>query len=131
MRAFRHFSTVVIHGGRYHKTLLLVIESGLLYCVSLVQMPSPFFLLLRADVLGCQMITIGLFLSDNNGVYVITDMLSHLTVRTPLCLILPEVASLNALLGHLSDWYHRPCMSQHDRSRQYHTHGEDPIEPSL
>ncbi|RPD69257.1 hypothetical protein L226DRAFT_539935 [Lentinus tigrinus ALCF2SS1-7] len=68
MRAFRYLSSVTIHGGRYYKTLLVIIESGALYCIALI-------------------ITISLFLSDNNGVYVITDMLGHLTGIYPTGII--------------------------------------------
>lgn len=37
MKLLRHLSGgVVIHGGRYYKTILVIIESGLLYTVALV-----------------------------------------------------------------------------------------------
>lgn len=38
MRVLRYLSSsVVIHGGRYYGTLLVVIESGVLYSVALVR----------------------------------------------------------------------------------------------
>ncbi|KAI0749957.1 hypothetical protein C8Q80DRAFT_1102089 [Daedaleopsis nitida] len=69
MKILRHLSGgVVIHGGRYYKTVLVIIESGLLYTVALI-------------------ITITLFAYNNNGVYVITDMLGHLTGIYPTGII--------------------------------------------
>ncbi|KAI0709776.1 hypothetical protein C8Q76DRAFT_739774 [Earliella scabrosa] len=69
IKLLRHLnSTVVIHGTRYYGTMLVVIESGLLYSVALI-------------------ITIILFALDNNGVYVVTDMLGHLTGIYPTGII--------------------------------------------
>ncbi|RPD54332.1 hypothetical protein L226DRAFT_472059 [Lentinus tigrinus ALCF2SS1-7] len=69
LRTLRYLSSgVVVRGGRYYSTLLVVIESGALYSIALI-------------------ITIILFASDNNGVYVITDMLGHLTGIYPTAII--------------------------------------------
>ncbi|TBU52727.1 hypothetical protein BD310DRAFT_952553 [Dichomitus squalens] len=68
-RNMRQYSRgMVIRGGKYHSALLIIVESGVLYCVVLI-------------------ITVILFASDNNGVYVIADMLSHLTGIYPTVII--------------------------------------------
>ncbi|KAI1783889.1 hypothetical protein LXA43DRAFT_955783 [Ganoderma leucocontextum] len=64
----RHSPGVVIHGGKYHGALLVIVESGVLYCIALI-------------------IAVILFASDNNGVYVIVDMLGHLTGIYPTIII--------------------------------------------
>ena len=84
-RAIRQLNKdVVIHGGRYYGTLLVVIESGLLYSVALVRTLPVAGPPLSTHLTVEQIITICLFAIGNNGVYVITDMLGHLTVRAPL-----------------------------------------------
>ncbi|KAH9933641.1 uncharacterized protein BXZ73DRAFT_101025 [Epithele typhae] len=64
MRAMK----VIISGGTYVSAVLLIVESGAIYCVALI-------------------ITVALFLVDNNGVYIIADMLNHLTGIYPTIII--------------------------------------------
>ncbi|KAI0749967.1 hypothetical protein C8Q80DRAFT_1066899, partial [Daedaleopsis nitida] len=59
---------VKISGGTYYSLILLIVESGAVYCIALI-------------------ITVVLFLTDNNGVYVIADMLNHLTGIYPTIII--------------------------------------------
>ncbi|PIL32198.1 hypothetical protein GSI_05443 [Ganoderma sinense ZZ0214-1] len=64
----RKHSRGVIHGGTYHGALLVIIESGVLYSVVLI-------------------VTVILFATDNNGVYVLADILGHLTGIYPTVII--------------------------------------------
>ncbi|KAI0749974.1 hypothetical protein C8Q80DRAFT_1120074 [Daedaleopsis nitida] len=54
--------------GRNYSVLLVIVESGAVYCIALI-------------------ITIVLFMLDDNGVYVISDMLNHLTGIYPTIII--------------------------------------------
>ena len=71
-------------GGRNISVLLVIVESGGVYCLALVRVICSLGLheVVRETSLPSftQIITVLLFMLDNNGVYVISDMLAHLTV---------------------------------------------------
>ncbi|KAI0788147.1 hypothetical protein C8Q74DRAFT_660041 [Fomes fomentarius] len=48
-------------GGRNFNVLLVIVESSVAHCIALI-------------------LTLVLFMLDNNGTYVISDMLAHLTI---------------------------------------------------
>ena len=67
--------------SHYSSAMLLIIESGLVYCLAAVS-TAPATITLSADAITRgQIITSILFVVDNNGVYIIADMLIDLTVR--------------------------------------------------
>ncbi|KAH9934479.1 uncharacterized protein BXZ73DRAFT_100671 [Epithele typhae] len=68
LRVMKNMNASVTGGGKYYSALLLIIESGATYCIAVV-------------------VTIVLFLGNNNGVYVIADMLNHLTGIYPTIII--------------------------------------------
>ena len=61
MKQLKRSGSQVIASNNMQTILLLLIESGFLYCLALI-------------------IIIVLFVIGNNGVYVIADMVAHLTV---------------------------------------------------
>ena len=63
------------------RVVRILIESGLIYCLAAVS-TAPATITLSADAITRgQIITSILFVVDNNGVYIIADMLIDLTVR--------------------------------------------------
>lgn len=90
----------------------MLVESGTVYCLVLVRITVPFKVAFPDITSVKKILTVILFITESDGVYIVTDTLSQVTVIHYYTLILVLSSDSSYTIGHLPNYHHHPHLLQ-------------------